>query len=64
MDEKPIQALKRKKVLMAQALRLLKQELAQALVSCNNTGTLLAGGTLRLRPLKVEKDLPNHDCSH
>ena len=53
MDEKPIQALKSKKdSSMAQALKLLKQEQAQALVSCGNTGALMAGGTLRLRPLK------------
>ena len=53
MDEKPILALKRKKdSSMAQALKLLKQEQAQALVSCGNTGALMAGGTLRLRPLK------------
>ena len=53
MDEKPIQALKRKKnSSMAQALKLLKQKDAQALVSCGNTGALMAGGTLRLRPLK------------
>ena len=37
---------------MAQALKLLKQKDAQALVSCGNTGALMAGGTLRLRPLK------------
>jgi glycerol-3-phosphate acyltransferase PlsX len=53
MNEKPIQALKSKKdSSMAQALKLLKQEQAQALVSCGNTGALMAGGTLRLRPLK------------
>lgn len=53
MDEKPIQALKSKKdSSMAQALRLLKQQQAQALVSCGNTGALMAGGTLRLRPLQ------------
>lgn len=53
MDEKPIQALKSKKdSSMAQALKLLKQKQAQALVSCGNTGALMAGGTLRLRPLK------------
>lgn len=53
MEEKPIQALKSKKdSSMAQALKLLKQQQAQALVSCGNTGALMAGGTLRLRPLK------------
>ena len=53
MDEKPIQALKRKKdSSMVQALALLKEGKADAMVSCGNTGALMAGGTLRLRPLK------------
>ncbi len=52
MDEKPIQALKRKKdSSMVQAIALLKGGQAQAMISCGNTGALMAGGTLRLRPL-------------
>lgn len=52
MDEKPIQALKRKKdSSMVQAISLLKDGKAQAIVSCGNTGALMAGGTLRMRPL-------------
>ena len=52
MDEKPIQALKRKKdSSMARGIELVKDGRAQALVSCGNTGALMAGGTLRLRPL-------------
>lgn len=52
MDEKPIQALKQKKdSSMVQAIALLKDGHAQAVVSCGNTGALMAGGTLRLRPL-------------
>ncbi len=53
MDEKPIQALKRKKdSSMVQAIGLLKEGKAQAVLSCGNTGALMAGGTLRMRPLK------------
>ncbi|MGJ8653223.1 MAG: phosphate acyltransferase PlsX [Opitutaceae bacterium] len=52
MDDKPIQALKSKKdSSMVQAIALLKEGEAQAVVSCGNTGALMAGGTLRLRPL-------------
>ena len=53
MDEKPIQALKRKKdSSMVQAIELLRDGKVDAVVSCGNTGALMAGGTLRLRPLK------------
>jgi glycerol-3-phosphate acyltransferase PlsX len=52
MDEKPIQALKSKKdSSMVQALALLKSGKADALVSCGNTGALMAGGTLRMRQI-------------
>ena len=52
MHEKPIQALKRKKdSSMVRAIELLKDGTAQAVVSCGNTGALMAGGTLRMRPL-------------
>ena len=36
---------------MVQAIGLLKDGKADAVVSCGNTGALMAGGTLRLRPL-------------
>jgi glycerol-3-phosphate acyltransferase PlsX len=53
MDEKPIQALRSKKdSSMVQAIGLLKEGKAQAVVSCGNTGALMAGGTLRMRQLK------------
>lgn len=53
MDEKPIQALKSKKdSSMVQAINLLRTQKADAMISCGNTGALMAGGTLRLRPLK------------
>jgi glycerol-3-phosphate acyltransferase PlsX len=52
MDEKPIQALKKKKdSSMVQAIELVREGKANAMVSCGNTGALMAGGTLRLRPL-------------
>lgn len=53
MDEKPVQALKKKKdSSMVQAIALVKEGKADAMVSCGNTGALMAGGTLRLRPLE------------
>jgi glycerol-3-phosphate acyltransferase PlsX len=52
MDDKPIQALRKKKdSSMAQAIELLRNGEVDAVVSCGNTGALMAGGTLRLRPL-------------
>lgn len=52
MQDKPIQALKKKKdSSMAQAIELLRDGRADAVVSCGNTGALMAGGTLRMRPL-------------
>ncbi|ADE55963.1 phosphate acyltransferase PlsX [Coraliomargarita akajimensis] len=52
MQEKPIQALKSKKdSSMVQAIELVRNGMADAMVSCGNTGALMAGGTLRLRPL-------------
>jgi glycerol-3-phosphate acyltransferase PlsX len=52
MDEKPIQALKSKKdASMVQAIALLKSGKADAMVSCGNTGALMAGGTLRMRQI-------------
>jgi len=52
MHEKPVQALKSKKdSSMVQAIHLLKNEQADAIISCGNTGALMAGGTLRLRQI-------------
>jgi glycerol-3-phosphate acyltransferase PlsX len=52
MADKPIQALRQKKdSSMAQAIKLLRDGKADAVVSCGNTGALMAGGTLRMRPL-------------
>ena len=52
MDEKPIAGIKnKKKSSMALALQSLKEGEADALLSCGNTGCLMAGGTIRLRTL-------------
>ena len=52
MSDKPIQALRKKKdSSMAQAIELLRDGEANAVVSCGNTGALMAGATLRMRPL-------------
>lgn len=53
MEDKPVQALRRKKdSSMARAIELIKTGEAGALVSCGNTGALMAGGTIRLRTLE------------
>jgi len=52
MDDKPLRALKTKKdSSMAKAIELVKSKESQVVVSCGNTGSLMAGGTLRLRTL-------------
>jgi len=53
MDDKPLQAFRRKKdSSMGRAIELVKSGEAGALVSCGNTGALMAGGTIRLRTLE------------
>lgn len=52
MQEKPVAALKQKKdASMIRAIEAVKEGRAHAVLSCGNTGALMAGGTLRLRPL-------------
>lgn len=52
MDEKPLQGIKRKRdSSMVRALELVKDGKARAILSCGNTGSLMAGGTLMIRPL-------------
>lgn len=52
MDEKPLQSIKTKKdSSMIKAIGLLKDQQANALVSCGNTGALMAASTLRLRQI-------------
>jgi len=53
MEDKPLNALKRKKdSSMLKAIELVKNHEAGIVVSCGNTGALMAGGTLRLRPME------------
>ena len=50
MEDKPLQALKRKKdSSMVKAIDLVKSGEARVTISCGNTGALMAGSTLRLR---------------
>tara|TARA_B100000989_G_C19508304_1_gene457575 strand:- start:147 stop:1202 length:1056 start_codon:yes stop_codon:yes gene_type:complete len=52
MDEKPIQSLKQKKnSSMVQGIQLIKEGKAAVLLSTGNTGSLMAGGTIKLRTL-------------
>ncbi len=53
MEDKAVYALKRKKdSSMVRAIELVKNQEAGVVVSCGNTGALMAGGTLRLRPME------------
>ena len=52
MDEKPLQTLKQKKdASMFRAIDLVKEGMAQSVLSCGNTGSLMAGSTLKLRTI-------------
>jgi glycerol-3-phosphate acyltransferase PlsX len=52
MEDKPIQGLKQKKdASMVRALELVQAGAASAILSCGNTGSLMAGSTLKLRPI-------------
>ena len=52
MDEKPIQAMKTKRdSSMMRSIDLVKIGTADAVLSCGNTGALMAGGTIRLRTM-------------
>ena len=53
MEDKPLNALKRKKdSSMVRAIELVKAGEAGVVVSCGNTGALMAGGTLKLRTME------------
>lgn len=53
MEDKPLMALKRKKdSSMVRAIELVKDGHASVVVSCGNTGALMAAGTLRLRTME------------
>lgn len=52
MDEKPLKSLKAKKdSSMVRAIELVQKGEAQVVLSCGNTGSLMAGGTLKLRTI-------------
>lgn len=52
MHEKPVQSLKKKEASMVKGLELVKSGQAHALLSCGNTGSLMAGGMIKLRPME------------
>tara|TARA_B100001123_G_scaffold385149_1_gene458503 strand:- start:166 stop:1230 length:1065 start_codon:yes stop_codon:yes gene_type:complete len=53
MNEKPTDTLRRKRdSSMLKGIELVKEGRAQAILSSGNTGSLMAGGTVRLRPLE------------
>ncbi len=53
MEDKPMDALKKKKQSsMMVALDLVKEGAAKAILSTGNTGSLMGGGTIKLRPLE------------
>jgi phosphate acyltransferase len=53
MEDKPLNALKKKKdSSMVRAIELVKSREAGVVVSCGNTGALMAGGTLKLRTME------------
>ncbi len=53
MDDKPVVALKKKKdSSMVRAIELVKNGEAGVVVSCGNTGALMATGTIKLRPME------------
>ncbi len=52
MGDKPLQALRQKKdASMIRAIELVKDKKARVVVSCGNTGTLMAAGTIKLRTM-------------
>ena len=52
MEDKPVEAMKRKKdASMLRAVELVRDGACGAMVSCGNTGALMASGTIRLRPM-------------
>ncbi|MFP6854585.1 MAG: phosphate acyltransferase PlsX, partial [Opitutales bacterium] len=53
MDEKPVASLKAKKdSSIVRALELVREDKADAMLSCGNTGSLMAGGIIKLRTLE------------
>ncbi len=53
MDEKPLTSIKQKKdSSMLRAIDMVREGKAQAALSCGNTGSLMAGSTIKLRPIE------------
>jgi len=53
MDDKPLAGLRKKKdSSMVRAIELVKEGQASVVVSCGNTGALMAGGTIKLRTME------------
>ncbi|MDR2812816.1 MAG: phosphate acyltransferase, partial [Puniceicoccales bacterium] len=53
MEEKPLQAFRMKKdASVIRAIELVQSGKADAMLSCGNTGSLMAGSTLKLRPME------------
>ncbi len=51
MEDKPAQSLRKKDASMMRALDLVKSGECAAMLSCGNTGSLMAGATIKLRPM-------------
>lgn len=51
MEDKPTQGLRKKDASMMVALDLVKSGECDAMLSCGNTGSLMAGATIKLRPM-------------
>lgn len=51
MEDKPTQGIRKKDSSMMKALDLVKSGECGAMVSCGNTGSLMAGATIKLRPM-------------
>lgn len=51
MEDKPAQGLRKREASMMQALESVKEGSAHGILSCGNTGCLMAGGTIKLRPM-------------
>ncbi len=51
MEDKPAQGLRKRDSSMMRSLDLIKEGKAQGVLSCGNTACLMAGGTIKLRPM-------------
>lgn len=51
MEDKPAQGLRKRESSMMKAIDLVKEGAAHGVLSCGNTACLIAGGTIKLRPM-------------